>query len=114
MGVYKGFTVHDSSNEPIYFGIKPEAVDAWRKLCSAQDKNPYYPCKNNPYFYTDYDGKGFETEDGKPQFLTADQCEELCHGCPLLKECYDFAVANDEPRGVWGGINFAVKDNTIF
>jgi len=44
--------------------------------------------------------------EGNPQPLTDDQAEQLCHGCPLLKQCYDFAVANNEQYGLWGGILF--------
>lgn len=101
------------SFEPVYFGIKKKAIQAWIKLSEAQDKYIDYPCKNNSYFYMDYDGRGFEDEDGHGNlaYLTEDQAEELCADCPLLKQCYDFAVANEETHGVWGGINFGAASN---
>lgn len=101
-------------------GIKPEAVQAQHILHSKMDdlaEDGIYPkCHNNPYWYTDYDGRGFEDEDGNsyPRSLTVDECEMLCSGCPLLKVCYDFAVANDEKHGIWGGINFGADYDALF
>lgn len=107
-----GFTI--DTYKPNHFGINPEAMPAWRALCSAQDKAEFYPCMNNPYFYTDYDGLGFERDSGYKVSLTEDDCEALCYGCPLLKQCYDFATANKEKYGIWGGIDFSAKPDTIF
>jgi hypothetical protein len=83
-------------------GILPQARKAWEELCKQQDEHPVYPCLNNPGLYTDTD------------FLTEDECEQICHGCPLLKACYDFAVANSEIHGVWGGINFSISQEELF
>lgn len=101
------------SFEPAHFGIKKEAIGAFIKLSEAQEEVMVWPCKSNPYFYMDYDGYGFENEEGHGDFkaLTIDECESLCHGCPLLKLCYDFAVKNEEPSGIWGGVNFAEFEN---
>jgi WhiB family redox-sensing transcriptional regulator len=101
------------SSEPIYFGIKKQAVGPYNKLRDAQEEFQDWNCRSNPYYYVDYDG--YEPEDkernGSPVPLTIDQCEALCAGCPLLKLCYDFAVANDERHGIWGGIDFgALQD----
>jgi hypothetical protein len=102
-----------SDFEPIYYGIKKEAVQKYNKLRDAQEEYKYWNCKDNPYYYMDYDGYGFEGEDGKNNYraLTVDECETLCADCPLLKQCYDFAVANEEKYGIWGGIDFgAIED----
>lgn len=110
----KGWDIY--TYEPAHFYIKKEAMPAWHKLSKAMEQNPFYPCNNNPYFYTDYDGYGFETEEGHgtKRLLTEDECEALCAGCPLLKQCYDFAVANEEEHGIWGGIDFSVKPDKLF
>ena len=100
-------------SEPIYFGIKKEAVGFYNKLRDAQEKFRFWNCKDNPYYYVDYNGREEEDQDDFDQhrILTIDECEELCAGCPLLKLCYDFAVANDEKHGIWGGVDFgAIKD----
>jgi hypothetical protein len=100
------------STEPIYFGIKKQAVGIYNKLRDAQEEFQSWNCKDNPYYYVDYNGRE-ESEDGldSHRALTADDCELLCAGCPLLKLCYDFAVANDEKHGVWGGIDFAALND---
>lgn len=99
-------------DKPIYFGIKKQAVTKYNQLHEAMDEVKVWPCKDNPYYYTDYDNLGFENDSGGPRLLTEDQCEELCTDCPLLKLCYDFAVLNEEEHGVWGGINFAETRQT--
>ncbi len=101
------------SKEPPYFGLPKHVIPSWVALCEAQDANPYYPCKDNPYFYMDYDNNGFEDSDGnyKRSSLSADDCEALCADCPLLKQCYDFAIASEQEYGIWGGINFGAKTN---
>jgi hypothetical protein len=99
--------------EPSYYGVKKEAVNFYNKLRDAQEEHKFWNCKDNPYYYVDYDGRGFEDENGKSEYraLTVDECEILCADCPLLKQCYDFAVANDEKHGIWGGIDFGAIEN---
>jgi hypothetical protein len=98
--------------EPLHFGIPKKAIDSWNALCEGQDTHMSWPCKNNPYFYVDYDGYGLEDEDHdywQKSGLSEDDCESLCTDCPLLKLCYDFAVASDQEHGVWGGIDFGAE-----
>ncbi len=101
------------ASEPSYFGIKKHAVQFYNKLRDAQEEFQDWNCRDNPFYYVDYDG--YEPEDkernGSPKPLTIDECEALCAGCPLLKQCYDFAVANDEKHGIWGGIDFGAIDD---
>lgn len=105
---------------PMHIGVLREAIPVQRKLFQAMDKardaSEYWPCLNNPYFYMDYDGHGFEDEygNGFSRKITEDEAEMLCAGCPLLKQCYDFAVANKEQDGIWGGIDFGADDSTLF
>ena len=101
------------SIEPSYFGIKKEAVGFYNKLRDAQEEHQNWNCRDNPYYYVDYDGYGQEDKErnGSPTPLTIDQCEELCAGCPLLKLCYDFAVANEEGHGIWGGVDFGAMQD---
>ena len=28
----------------------------------------------------------------------------ICSGCPIRKNCLEFAIAYDEPFGIWGGL----------
>jgi hypothetical protein len=43
-----------------------------------------------------------------------DEAEEMCYNCPLLKLCYDYAVADNQKWGVWGGINFTEQEEVLF
>lgn len=36
--------------------------------------------------------------------------ERLCYGCPVIKECYQYADAADESWGIWGGVNFSKEE----
>ena len=100
-------TLAKKNRTDLHLQVKPNAIEAWNILCYETTKHKDYPCLDKPYFYTDYDGLGFPEINGDtPKQLTADQGEELCAGCPILKQCYDFAVANDEQHGLWGGIVF--------
>lgn len=96
------------SGEDPFLGlqVKPEAVIPLRllldKMAELEENGIYKKCGEDYYNYT-------ERED-----LTEDECEELCHGCPLLKLCYDYAVADEVVAGVWGGVDFLPKDDTLF
>lgn len=83
-------------------GIMPKARRAWEELCRLQDENPVYPCAGRPALYTE------------SEYITQDEADIICHGCPLLKACYDFALANDEQHGVWGGVNFSIGEDELF
>jgi len=105
----RAFTVDKVNVEkPNYFEIKKEAIPFFDRLHEKMSEIKNWPCKDNPYYYQDYDGFGFEDEEGhgNARPLTEDECEQLCTDCPLIKLCYDAAVANDEKHGIWGGINF--------
>jgi hypothetical protein len=51
-------------------------------------------CHDNPGPWMDWD------EDSVP---TKAEAEALCHGCPLVKACANYAKAAQETHGVWGG-----------
>lgn len=108
-----------AKNEPKVndFGIKKEARGAWKALCDAQDEHMFWPCKNNPYFYVDYDGQGVERPNrphSEPHYLTKKEVAGLCADCPMIKECYNFAEANGESHGVWGGVDFGSNWHYLF
>lgn len=74
---------------------KPEAMHYWRKLQDLQLEHPTTACREDPTKFID-----------EPELVSEDEAEELCHGCPLLQACYQFAKHNDERYGIWGGVNF--------
>jgi WhiB family transcriptional regulator, redox-sensing transcriptional regulator len=42
---------------------------------------------------------------GSKQLLQIARAKEICKGCPVMKECGDYAIANQEFAGVWGGMD---------
>ncbi|WP_269801785.1 WhiB family transcriptional regulator [Blastococcus atacamensis] len=69
--------------------VWPEAVPAtgeeWRldALCAETDPEAFFP------------EKGGSTRDAK----------RVCTGCPVRAQCLEFALANDERFGIWGGLS---------
>lgn len=57
----------------------------WTKkaLCPQTDPEAFYP------------EKGGSTREAK----------KICHGCEVRLECLDWALANDERFGIWGGMS---------
>lgn len=51
---------------------------------------------------------------GKPQSIffpqsgpgNADAARLVCAGCPVRKECLEFAISTNQEHGIWGGLNF--------
>lgn len=35
----------------------------------------------------------------------AEDAKRVCRRCPVLAECLDYAIANGEKHGIWGGTN---------
>lgn len=57
-------------------------------------------CTNYPDAYypiTEYDNNKFETNGAIAR--------SLCAGCPMAIQCLDVALVNDDPHGIWGGLN---------
>lgn len=61
------------------------------------------PCANEPEFYAD---RSIE--------VSVDQAEVMCYGCPLIKVCYDYAIADGITAGIWGGVHMDEDDGAIF
>ena len=48
---------------------------------------------------------------------TANRAKKICARCPVRVECLEWALANDEKHGIWGGLNErarrALKPRTV-
>ncbi len=66
------------------FGEDDEAL-AWqeRALCAETDPEAFFP------------EKGGSTREAK----------KICTGCEVRTECLEYALANDERFGIWGGLS---------
>lgn len=83
--------------------ISPNAIGLWRDFQEALTDTET-PCKiAGPEFFAD-----------NCDWITDDEAEEMCHGCPLIKMCYDYATAQGEVAGIWGGIHFGDREEALF
>jgi len=37
------------------------------------------------------------------------KAKSICGGCPVRRQCLDYAVSIREPHGIWGGLNEAER-----
>jgi WhiB family transcriptional regulator, redox-sensing transcriptional regulator len=78
----------DLLREP-YTGVEPFGDDVeepdWqeRALCAQTDPEAFFP------------EKGGSTREAK----------RICAGCEVRAECLEYALANDERFGIWGGLS---------
>jgi len=87
------FEIPESAN------LDQNVSELWYNLTTALTESST-PCQiRGPEKYAD-----------KPEKVSEDEAELLCVGCPLLKQCYDFAVASKQEWGIWGGINFTKEE----
>ncbi|WP_456992472.1 WhiB family transcriptional regulator [Geodermatophilus sp. SYSU D01105] len=63
----------------------PAGDESWRldALCAETDPEAFFP------------EKGGSTREAK----------RVCAGCPVRSQCLEFALANDERFGIWGGLS---------
>ena len=80
--------IDESSDNPLaeLWGLfKSDDDVSWqhRALCSQTDPEAFFP------------EKGGSTREAK----------RICEGCEVRSECLDYALANDERFGIWGGLS---------
>lgn len=77
--------------DPVLLGVpgvrrtEDDEALAWQAdaLCAQTDPEAFFP------------EKGGSTREAK----------RICEGCEVRSECLDFALANDERFGIWGGLS---------
>ncbi len=75
---------HMSSTElATVFGLPDEQSWQERSLCAQTDPEAFFP------------EKGGSTREAK----------KICVGCEVRAECLEYALANDERFGIWGGLS---------
>ena len=65
------------------FGLPEESGWQERALCAQTDPEAFFP------------EKGGSTREAK----------KVCVGCEVRAECLEYALANDERFGIWGGLS---------
>ena len=70
---------------PIFGAPEDDTVLGWqeRALCAQTDPEAFFP------------EKGGSTREAK----------KVCTGCEVRAECLEYALANDERFGIWGGLS---------
>ena len=70
---------------PLFGTAEDDAVMGWqeRALCAQTDPEAFFP------------EKGGSTREAK----------KVCLGCDVRAECLEYALANDERFGIWGGLS---------
>ena len=68
-----------------FAGLVPGGDESWRLdgLCAETDPEAFFP------------EKGGSTREAK----------RICSGCEVRAECLEYALANDERFGIWGGLS---------
>lgn len=78
--------------DPVFLGVpgvrkinEDDEALAWQTdaLCAQTDPEAFFP------------EKGGSTREAK----------RICDGCEVRSECLDYALANDERFGIWGGLS---------
>jgi WhiB family transcriptional regulator, redox-sensing transcriptional regulator len=47
----------------------------------------------------------FYPERGRGMMLAVKAAKRICAGCPVRRPCLNYALANDERHGIWGGLS---------
>ncbi|MEE2034829.1 WhiB family transcriptional regulator [Rhodococcus chondri] len=74
---------------------RPEGRDwmVWAR-CRGFDTSVFFPQKD--------EGRG-------PVAGAEAAAKKICRTCPVIAECRDQALLNDESHGIWGGMNYAER-----
>ena len=70
---------------PLFGALEDDGPMGWqeRALCAQTDPEAFFP------------EKGGSTREAK----------RICQGCEVRAECLEYALANDERYGIWGGLS---------
>jgi hypothetical protein len=68
------------------------------ELLSAIQKNGGVACERYPELFFPEDLPSSELRDAATKAAKA-----LCKACPIMSECFDYALETGQKHGVWGG-----------
>lgn len=60
-------------------------------------------CKGQPAHYFFPESKYGDSQNHRKCVMEA---RKICMKCPVMKDCFDYAMEANEEYGVWGGVDF--------
>lgn len=68
----------------------------WREMaiCQYEDPDLFFPIGNIT---------------SGPSLIQIDEAKAVCHRCPVLKQCLNWAIKVDPLEGIWGGTTEAER-----
>lgn len=82
----------------LYRGAGVRPLITITKLLDAIDVIGTVPCHSAPDLYS--------VDEDIPGYLRLmNYARELCQSCPVIELCAEYAIANDERFGIWGGMS---------
>src|SRR4051812_21489124 len=79
------------------WAIPPEALPEWLRLAALVDEIGAVPCRTS-------DPEAWWPNRNAVDHPPARMAREACFGCEAKAACLDYALAADEPEGIWGGL----------
>lgn len=72
------------------YGLTSDTADDWREqaACRSEDPELFFPLGNSD-----------------PALIQTERAREVCRRCPVAAACLTWAVDNDIPDGIWGGMS---------
>lgn len=68
------------------------------KLLQEIHKHGGVPCEKLPDLFFPEDLETTELQSAATKAAKA-----LCHSCPIINECFEYALETDQRHGIWGG-----------
>ena len=54
-----------------------------------------------------------EELDGYSELVQTERAKSICYFCPVTFDCLDWALENEEPVGIWGGMTEAERRSLL-
>ena len=74
------------------------------KLLSAVHEHGGVPCEKYPHLFYPED-----YPDPEQRAVAAKAAKTLCHSCPIIEQCFEYALETNQEFGIWGGTSPAER-----
>lgn len=73
------------NTDAAYYGSKGDTAWMEHAACLGQDPDLFFPPPGT--------------------YPSSEHAIEICRSCPVREQCLDWAIANHQDHGIWGGLN---------